>query len=267
MFTEVVEDAIEYQVQRGDTLLAIAGRFGANWQVVASANSLRNPDRLYPGQRVTVVIRRITPSLLQDGIVINIPEAVLYYFRNGHVVFSAGVGLGQPGRWRTPTGRFKIISKKRHPIWEVPISIQREMEAEGRVVLTRMPPGPDNPLGEFWLGLSIPGYGIHGTIAPSSIGQYQSHGCIRMHPEDMSRLFSLVEVGTPGFLAYDPVKIAIAGKRLYLETHPDVYGIQRPCLREIEASLRALGISVDWVRVTHLLRAPTRIAEVISAAG
>lgn len=267
MFSEVIDRTTEYQVQQGDTVMAIAGRFGVDWRVVARANGLRNPDRIYPGQRLVVHTRRIVPALVKDGIVVNLPEAVLYYFEHGHLVFDAGVGLGKPGRWRTPTGSFRIVSKERHPTWEVPRSIQQEMEAEGRVVLTRVPPWPENPLGEFWLGLSIPGYGIHGTIAPSSIGQYQSHGCIRMHPDDIRSLFSLVKVGTPGALVYDPVKVAVSEERVYLEVHPDVYGLQRPRLSELEASLRSLGVSVDWVLVKHLLMAPSRVAEVISTAS
>lgn len=258
---------MDYQVRRGDTLLAIAGRFGADWQTVARANGLKNPDRLYPGQRLAVSVRRILPALLADGIVINIPEAMLYLFRDGRVLFSAGVGLGKPGRWRTPAGSFRIVSKERHPTWEVPRSIQQEMEAEGRVVLTRVPPGPDNPLGEFWLGLSIPGYGIHGTIAPASIGQFQSHGCIRLHPDDIRRLFALVEVGTPGIVVYEAAKPAVAGEQLYLEAHPDVYGLKRPVLPEVEASVRVLDVPVDWVRVAQLLRTRSRMAEVISTTS
>ena len=267
MFTEVSERTMDYQVRQGDTVLAIAGRYGADWQQVARANGLRNPDRITPGRRLMVETRRIVPALLKDGIVINLPEAVLYYFEGGRAVFQAGVGLGKPGRWRTPTGTFRIIAKERHPTWEVPRSIQREMEAEGQVVLTRVPPGPENPLGEFWLGLSIPGYGIHGTIAPSSIGQFQSHGCIRLHPDDIRRLFSLVEIGTPGALVYEPVKLAAAGSRLYLEVHPNVYGLKRPRLSEVEGSLGALGISVDWVRVAYLMRTHSRMAEVVSTTS
>jgi L,D-transpeptidase ErfK/SrfK len=148
---------MDYEVRQGDTLLAIAGRYGADWQQVARTNGLSHPDRIAPGRRLTVETRRIVPAVRERGVVINLPESMLYYFEQGRLVFQAGVGLGKPGRWRTPTGAFTIISKERHPTWEVPVSIQQEMEAEGRVVLKQVPPGPENPLGEFWLGLSIPG--------------------------------------------------------------------------------------------------------------
>jgi L,D-transpeptidase ErfK/SrfK len=255
---------IDYEVRGGDTVLAIAGRYGADWQQVARTNGLSHPDRITPGRRLTVETRRIVPAVRERGVVINLPEAMLYYFERGRLVFQAGVGLGKPGRWRTPTGAFTIISKERHPTWEVPVSIQREMEAEGRVVLTRVPPGPENPLGEYWLGLSIPGYGIHGTIAPSSIGQFRSHGCIRLHPDDIRSLFSLVAVGTPGELVYEPVKVALSAGRAYLEAHPDVYGFKRPRLSDVEAALRSLDVPVDWQRVTAVLATRSRTAEVVS---
>lgn len=254
----------EYQVRRGDTVMAIAGRYGTDWRAVAQANALRNSDRIAPGRRLMVETRRIVPAVRESGIVINLPEAMLYYFENGRLVFHAGIGLGKPGRWRTPTGPFVVRTKERHPTWEVPISIQQEMEAEGRVVLTRMPPGPENPLGEFWLGLSIPGYGIHGTIAPSSIGQYWSHGCIRMHPDDIRQLFALVAVGTPGALVYYPVKLARRESRVSLEAHPDVYGLNRPRLREVEVALRALDVPLDWNRIGQVVAKRNRMAEVVS---
>jgi len=264
VFTEVSERTMDYQVRQGDTVLAIAGRYGADWQQVARTNGLSNPDRITPGWRLMVETRRIVPAVRERGVVINLPEAMLYYFEQGRLVFQAGVGLGKPGRWRTPTGTFTIISKERHPTWEVPRSIQQEMEAEGRVVLTRVPPGPDNPLGEFWLGLSIPGYGIHGTIAPSSIGQFWSHGCIRLHPDDIRQLFAIVVVGTPGELVYEPVKVAVSAGLVYLEAHPDVYGFKWPPLSDIEAALRRQEVPMDWHRVTAVVAKRTRMAEVVS---
>ena len=64
------------------------------------------------------------------------------------------------------------------------------MRREDKVVLTQVPPGPENPLGKHWVGLSIPGIGIHGTLAPASIYHFQSHGCIRLHPATTLPRFS-----------------------------------------------------------------------------
>ena len=264
VFTELTGGPREYTVRSGDTLMAIAGRLGANWRAVAETNGLTNPNRIYPGQRLRIDTTRIVPAMQENGVVINLSEAFLYYFEEGRLIFQAGVGLGKPGRWRTPAGAFTILKKERHPVWEVPRSIQQEMEAEGRVVLTRVPPGPDNPLGEFWLGLSLPGYGLHGTIEPSSIGQFRSHGCIRMHPEDIGVLFSLVRVGTRVRIIEEPLKIARVNGRVYLEAHPDVYNRRRNLAQEAEAALRKLGVPVDWGRVPELLQARSGVAEVVS---
>jgi L,D-transpeptidase ErfK/SrfK len=72
---------------------------------------------------------------------------------------------------------------------------KKKWQREGKKVLTRVEAGANNPLGKYWLGLSLSGYGIHGTLAPASIYRFQSHGCIRLHPDDIAQLFSQVEVG------------------------------------------------------------------------
>jgi len=91
----------------------------------------------------------------------------------------------------TPAGTFHIVTKQRDPWWYPPTY---DSWAQG---LRPVPPGPGNPLGTRWMGLSTPGVGIHGTDAESSIGYSLSHGCIRMHVPDAEWLFERVRVGTP----------------------------------------------------------------------
>ena len=97
------------------------------------------------------------------------------------------------------------------------------MRESGRPVITRVPPSPDNPLGAHWIGLSIASLGLHGTIAPSSIYQFASHGCIRLHPDDVADLFGRISVGDSGALIYEPVLLAHIENRVWLEAHDDVY--------------------------------------------
>lgn len=201
LYSELVGPVITHSVQRGETLMAIADRLGVQWQAVETINSWFNPDGIYPGRPVHADTTRIVPALLDDGILINIPEATLYYFERGRLMFQTGVGLGRLRAWETVTREFTLVIKQQHPTWLIRTSIQHEMESEGRVIVQRLRPGQDNLFGAFWLGLSFAGYGIHGTIEPSSIGQYRSHGCIRMHPEDILALFSLVDVVLPGRLS------------------------------------------------------------------
>jgi lipoprotein-anchoring transpeptidase ErfK/SrfK len=91
----------------------------------------------------------------------------------------------------TPPGVFQIVDKQENPWWYPPT---QDAWARG---LKPVPPGPSNPLGTRWMGLSAPGVGIHGTDADTSIGYSVSHGCIRMHVPDAEWLFERVSVGTP----------------------------------------------------------------------
>jgi lipoprotein-anchoring transpeptidase ErfK/SrfK len=93
----------------------------------------------------------------------------------------------------TPLGRFRVVVKWRNPWWYPPSSPW----AKGKKPI---PPGPGNPLGTRWMGLSAPGVGIHGTPDDSSIGYSVSHGCIRMHISDAEWLFNHVTIGTPVFI-------------------------------------------------------------------
>jgi lipoprotein-anchoring transpeptidase ErfK/SrfK len=102
------------------------------------------------------------------------------------------VATGQT-QYPTPLGRFKIVVKWRNPWWYPPNSPW----AEGQ---KPVPPGPDNPLGTRWMGLSAPGVGIHGTPSDGSIGYSVSHGCIRMHIPQAEWLFNHVAIGTTVFI-------------------------------------------------------------------
>jgi L,D-transpeptidase ErfK/SrfK len=211
-----------YTVRSGESLTAVGARIGIDVSVLAADNGFSPHTPLRLGQKLRIDNRHIVPHVLWDGIVINIPQRMLFYFREGQMIQHFPVGLGRPD-WRTPTGDFTIAMKEENPTWDVPQSIQAEMRRAGKPVQTCVPPGPDNPLGKHWLGLSIAGIGIHGTIAPSSIYRFQTHGCIRAHPDDIAELFRLVSRGTTGMLVYKPVRISNIGEDVYLEVHPDVY--------------------------------------------
>jgi lipoprotein-anchoring transpeptidase ErfK/SrfK len=105
---------------------------------------------------------------------------------------SFAVATGQ-SQYPTPLGRFTILVKWKNPWWYPPNSPW----AQGQKPI---PPGPNNPLGTRWMGLSAPGVGIHGTPSDASIGYSVSHGCIRMHIPQAEWLFNHVEVGTTVFI-------------------------------------------------------------------
>jgi L,D-transpeptidase ErfK/SrfK len=223
VYHQVTGEAALYKVLDGDTLGHIAGRFGMKVHLAATVNRLTDPHRLRLGQQLWLSNQRIVPTKLENGIVINVAERVLYWFADGRLVDSFPVGVGRAD-WETPPGRFTILSRRRKPTWHVPPTIQAEMRERGEPVRSKVPPGPDNPLGEYWLQLSAAGYGIHGTNAPTSVGRYTTHGCMRLRPEHIERLFHEAPNGTPVWVVYEPVKVAVtAGERVLIEAHQDVY--------------------------------------------
>ena len=130
------------------------------------------------------------------------------------------------------------------------------MEQQGKPVITRMDPSALNPLGRHWLGLSLPGLGIHGTNAPSSIYAFASHGCIRMHPDDIADLFQRVTVGMAGVLIYQPVVIAVIDDRVWVEAHPDAYRRTGDAMASVRDAAERAGLHavIDWALVDEVIR-------------
>ncbi|HEY6961970.1 MAG TPA: L,D-transpeptidase [Gaiellaceae bacterium] len=123
-------------------------------------------------------------------IVVSRAANTLWLYDGERLVRSFRVATGQ-AIYPTPAGLWRIMVMQRDPWWYPPTY---DTWAKG---LKPVPPGPDNPLGTRWMGLSAPGVGIHGTDAPTSIGYSASHGCIRMQVPDAEWLFEHVHVGTP----------------------------------------------------------------------
>jgi len=117
----------------------------------------------------------------------------LYLYNGVRLVRTFPVATGQ-AIYPTPLGHFQIVVKQLNPWWYPPT---QDAWARG---LKPVPPGPGNPLGTRWMGLSAPGVGIHGTSEPWSIGHSESHGCIRMQVPSAEWLFTRVQVGTPVFI-------------------------------------------------------------------
>jgi lipoprotein-anchoring transpeptidase ErfK/SrfK len=142
--------------------------------------------------RVRAAARPVAPELTSANfgpvIVIRRGANELRYYEGARLERTFGVATGQ-SVYPTPTGQFSIVDMQLNPWWRPPDSPW----AKG---LKPIPPGPGNPLGTRWMGLSAPGVGIHGTPDDASIGYSASHGCIRMHIPDAEWLFHHVHVGT-----------------------------------------------------------------------
>ena len=135
---------------------------------------------------------RITRSSIGPVIVIRRGSNRLYLYKGMRFQRVFGVATGQSA-YPTPLGSWHVVVKWRNPWWYPPNSPWAKGEKP-------VPPGPGNPLGTRWLGLSASGVGIHGTPDDTSIGYSASHGCIRMHIPDAEWLFNHVTVGTPVFI-------------------------------------------------------------------
>ena len=89
--------------------------------------------------------------------------------------------------------------------------------------------------------LTLDLYGIHGTNIPWGVGMLVSHGCVRLYPEDIEKLYPLVPVGTQGVFVYQPIKVGMADGRVYVEVHKDLYGMKPGMYRETRAMLEQHG--------------------------
>lgn len=262
----LVGTAIEHTVAPGETLGSIGARAGVDVATIASINHLPHEAKLRTGQVLRVDSRHIVPAVDGVSVVINIPQRMLFLFENGRFAQAFPVALGRR-TWPTPIGSFSILTKEIDPTWDVPVSIQREMEREGKTPLAKVAPGPDNPLGDRWFGLSLPGVGIHGTNAPASIYHLQTHGCIRLHPEDIRTLFDRVPVGAPGEIIYEPVLLAVVNGRVYVESHRDVYGRFSKPLERLRVSAEQLHLinALDWSLAAAAIRENAGIAHDVTA--
>jgi L,D-transpeptidase ErfK/SrfK len=245
----------DYTVRSGDSIWSITGRFTMSAALLKALNEIATPDRLAPGTHLRVSDRHIVPGRGRDGIVINLADRTLYWFMKGALHARFPVGIGRNG-WATPAGHYRIVGRREDPIWHVPPSIQAEMRAQGGEVVTTVAAGPDNPLGKYWIQLSTPGYGLHGTNAPASIGKYATHGCLRLLPDHVERLFREAPDGTRVDVIHEPVKIAVdTSGRVLLEVHPDAYHGNRVDRDRIRSGIETarLGESVDWDRVDEAI--------------
>ncbi len=154
-------------------------------------------DAVAAGTRTVIVapLRTLKAASVKAEPVIVIHRGLnrLYLYDGTRLVRVFPVATGQAA-WPTPLGQFQIVVKQKNPWWFPPT--QDSWAAGAKPV----PPGPDNPLGTRWMGLSVPGVGIHGTDEPWSIGHSESHGCIRMQVASAEWLFNRVRVGTPVFI-------------------------------------------------------------------
>jgi len=221
---DVVGFMQQVPASREETLLDIARRYDIGQNEILLANP--DVDRWLPedGSRVILPTRYILPDAERTGLVLNLPEMRLYYYpqaKSGEtpVVITHPVSVGRMD-WKTPLGVTKIVSKQVDPEWRPPQSIKDEHAKDGDPLPDVVRAGPDNPLGRYAMRLGIPGYLIHSTNKPYGVGMRVTHGCIRMYPEDIEKVFDDIPVGTPVRIINQPIKLGWLADSLFIELHP-----------------------------------------------
>ena len=244
-------------VTAGETWTSIGARVGVSPAVLAVRNQRTMRVPLKPGDVISIDNRHVAPAYVRDEILINLPQRMLFHYWGGALRASYPIAVGQPN-WQTPLGPFSIVDMEVDPTWDVPVSIQEEMRRSGKPVVKKVPPGPRNPLGRYWMRLNTGNIGLHGTIAPSSIHQFATHGCIRLHPDDVEDLFTHVTIGDSGRIVYEPVLVGYDGTDVFLEVQGDTYR------RGIDLLTRAWQL-LDQAGLRGLAD-PDRVAEIVRDA-
>jgi lipoprotein-anchoring transpeptidase ErfK/SrfK len=160
-------------VEYGETLQAIAKQYEVPWQYLALLNRV-TPEKLQAGQELKVVRGPF-------GAVVDLSAFTLTVHAHGWYVNKYRIGTGRDHK--TPLGEFVVEDKLENPTWYNP---------DGGIV---EPDDPENPLGEYWLGLGNH-IGIHGTNDPSTIGRAASRGCIHLGDSEIEEVFSLLSTGS-----------------------------------------------------------------------
>ena len=260
----VIGTAENSPVEEGDTLTRIARAKGLGYNGLVRANPGIDPWLPEPGLPLLLPYTGIIPGPLTPGITVNLAEMRLYHLwrENGRLrarIYPVGIGIS--GR-ETPEGVFTISNRVEKPTWIVPPAIGLERPELPRTV----PPGPENPLGDFWLGLSRPGYGIHGTSEPFGVGRRVSHGCLRLYPEDIRDLFERVEVGTPVRIVYQPVKVGLKDGALFVEIHHDYSHRLPDPVADVSRQIGELGWQegIDWKAVGEEIETARGVPRVVS---
>ena len=245
----VIGQVRPYRIRKGDTLIDLARYYDLGYNEIVDANPGVDPWVPPAGATILLPTEWVLPCCSYEGVVVNIPEMRLFFYHRSKedphttVVYTYPVGLGRDD-WRTPSGKFKIRGKTVNPQWNIPESIRKEHIAERGDPRTFIPGGdPENPLGKYRIELTLPMYGIHGTDIPWGVGMQVSHGCVRLYPEDIARLFPLVPIGAPGEFVYQPVKVGVRGGQVYVESHHDIYGYTPALFREATAALEHMGLT------------------------
>ncbi len=244
-----------------DTLSDLARTYGLGHDELVAANP--DVDPWLPGENTPIVLptQFVLPPVEKRGVVLNIATKRLFYFPQAgegepQQVLTYPIGIGRVG-WETPLGETTVIAKAKDPSWWVPASVRKEHAEMGDPLPAVVPPGPDNPLGHRVLKLDMPGYLIHGTNQPYGVGMRVSHGCVRLYPENIEFLYSLIDIGERVVIINEPYQAGEQDGFLYFEAHTpledDAVPADERLQQLIDAQLDADGRPLNSHLREHIL--------------
>jgi L,D-transpeptidase ErfK/SrfK len=206
-------------VQRGESINSLARKYNVGFLELLEANPKVDFNYLRSGTKLIIPTKYVLPNAPHKDIVINLAELRLYYFLpNRSVVTTYPIGIGREGD-ETPVIETSILEKIVNPTWYPTEDTRKKELLRGIVLPEFIEPGPNNPLGKYAMRLKIWNYLIHGTNDPGGVGLRISGGCIRMYPEDVEKLFSMIKIGTPVNIVNQPIKLGWHEGVLYAESH------------------------------------------------
>jgi L,D-transpeptidase ErfK/SrfK len=250
---DVIGELQVTRVQGEDTFSDLARRFNLGYEEMVRANP--GVDPWLPGEDREVVLptQFVLPDAPREGLVINLPQLRVFYFpkvKQGEprTVITHPIGIGKVG-WSTPQGTTKVTGKAKNPTWFPPASVRKEHRAAGDPLPSRVPPGPDNPLGTHMMTLGWPSYLVHGTNKPYGVGMRSSHGCIRFYPEDIQQLYDDIPVGTKVTVVNQPFVFGWHQGELYAQAFPVMEDDKREHPQGADALLNAAISDEMWQTV------------------
>jgi L,D-transpeptidase ErfK/SrfK len=252
---EVVGELQVTKVMGEDTLPDIARRFNLGYEEIARANPGVDPWVPGEGREIVLPTQFVLPAAPREGLVINLAQLRVFYFpkvKEGEpqTVITHPIGIGKVG-WQTPEGTTKVTGKRTNPTWFPPASVRKEHKEAGDPLPSKVPPGPDNPLGAYMMTLGWPSYLIHGTNKPYGVGLRSSHGCMRFYPEDIAELYGKIPVGTKVTVVNQPFVFGWHEGALYVQAFPVMEDDQREHPKAADKLLNAAISDEMWQKVKY----------------
>jgi L,D-transpeptidase ErfK/SrfK len=194
-------------------------------------------------------------------------------------VYTHPIGIGKLG-WSTPQGVTHVVSHVKDPVWRPSAALRIDHRNDnGEDLPAVVAAGPDNPLGKYEFRLGWSSYLIHGTNKPYGVGLRSSHGCVRLYPEDIEKIFQMVPNGTQVRVVNQPFLFGRHDAQLYLQAYTvleddkrDWKNAQKKLLSHslpahVHDDLRAQGAEIDWQSVAGVTQSPRGIPVPVSGEG